>query len=125
MRLRWWVLLSTLLALVSFFLLRYVVTHIWPNGDAVFAGPQILFLLLMFVGLSAGTVPAAAYLNYRFAKLGWLERDKNRLLRQGTWVGSLGVVLAYLLLIRALNWTIAAVLVCVFILIEIFFLTRE
>ncbi len=125
MRLRWWVLLSSLLAFVSFLLLRYVITHIWPNSESVFALPQVLVLLLMFVGLSSGAMPVTAYLNYRFATPGWIERDKNRLLRQGTWVGALGIVLAYLQLIRALNWTIAAVLICVFVLIEIFFLTRE
>lgn len=125
MRLRWWVLLSTILAILSFLVLRYVVTHLWPNPGTIIAWPQILLFLLMFTGLSAGTVPVTAYMNYRFAKPGWVERDKGRLLRQGVWVGFLGVVMAYLQLIRGLNWTIAAVLICVFILIEAFFLTRE
>ena len=125
MRLQWWVLGSLILALCSLLSLRYIITTIWPNLDAVFAGPQLLFLLLLFVTLSAGSVPITAYLNYRFARPGWLERDKPRLLRQGTWVGVVGVVMAYLQLIRALNWTITAVLICVFILIEVFFLTRE
>jgi hypothetical protein len=46
------------------------------------------------------------------------------LIRQGAWVGILGILLAYLQLIKALNWTIVAVLVGVFLLIETFFLTR-
>ncbi len=125
MRLKWWLLLSTALALFSFLLLRYVVSHIWPNPGTILAGPQALVLILIFTGLSAGAAPVSAYLNYRFATSGWLKRDKTRLLRQGAWVGFLGMVLAYLQLIRALNLTIAAVLLCVFILIEAFFLTRE
>ena len=125
MRLRWWVFGPILLTLVGFLLLRYLITQVWPNADAVFAGPQLLFLLLLFVTLGAASVPITAYLNYRFANPVWLERDKFRLLRQGAWVGVVGVVMAYLQLIRALNWTIAAVLICVFILIEVFFLTRE
>lgn len=125
MRLRWWVLLSLLLALCSFFLLWYVVTSVWPNADAVFAGPQLIFLLLLFIIVCSGSVPVTAYFNHRFAKPGWIDRDKFRLLRQGTWFGLVSVVMAYLQLIRALNWTIAAVLICVSILIEAFFLTRE
>ena len=70
-------------------------------------------------------MPVVVYLDYRFAKPAWLQQDKSRLLRQGSWVGFLGVLLAYLQLIRAVNWTIAAVLICVFILIELFFITRE
>jgi hypothetical protein len=79
----------------------------------------------MFLGLSSVTIPVSAYLNHRFARRGWSERDKTRLIRQGAWVGLFGVLLAYLQLIRALNWTIAIVLAGVFVLIEVFFLTRE
>ena len=125
MRLRWWVLLSIFLASFSFLLLWYFVNNIWPNPDAIFDLPQLLLLLLIFIFLSSVTIPVAAYMKYRFAKPGWQSRDKGRLLRQGAWVGLLGVIMAYLQLIRALNWTIALVLLCVFILIEVFFLTRE
>jgi hypothetical protein len=64
-------------------------------------------------------------MNYRFAKPDWLKRDRTRLFRQGAWVGLLGVLLAYLQLIRALNWATALVLVGVFIFIEAFLLTRD
>lgn len=125
MRLRWWVLASVFLAGVSFFSLYYVYTHVEPNPNIIFAGPQLLFLLLTFLGVSAGTVPVTAYMNYRFARPGWFQRDKIRLFRQGSWFGLFTVLLAYLQLIRALNWTIALVLASVFILIEVFYLTRE
>ena len=125
MRLRWWILLSIPSAGLSFFGLYLIYTRIEPNPNVILAGPQLLFLLFMFLGLGAGAVPVTAYMNYRFAKSGWIERDKTRLLREGVWVGLLGVLLAYLQLIRALNWTIGLVLASVFILIELFFLTRE
>ncbi len=86
--------------------------------------PQLLLFTFLFFGSGAATIPIAAYLSHRFAKPNWLERDKTRLIRQGAWVGFLSILLAYLQLIRALNWAIAAVLAGVFILIETFFITR-
>ena len=125
MRLRWWVLLSLFVASLCFAALYYLITHIWPDPTLLFAFPQILFLLLLFVGVSAAFIPIVAYLNYRFAAPGWLERDRMRLLRQGGWFGLFALVLAYLQLSRALTITIALVLSAVFILIELFILTRE
>lgn len=124
MRPIWWVLLSIIVAALSFLGLYYVVTNLWPNPDTVLAQPQLLLFTFLFLGLGSATIPITTYFNHRFARPGWLERDKTRLIRQGAWVGLLGIVLAYLQLIRALNWTIAAVLLGVFILIETFFLTR-
>lgn len=124
-RLRWWVLLSTLSSISSFLILYYVITHLWPTPGQIFARPQLLFLIFVFLTLSTGTVPLTAYMNYRFAKPDWLKRDRTRLFRQGAWVGLLGVLLAYLQLIRALNWATALVLVGVFIFIEAFLLTRD
>jgi len=125
MRLRWWIILSGVLALFSIFLLYYIYTRIPPRPNVILAGPQLLFFILTFLALSAGAVPVSAYMNYRFANPDWVKRDKPRLVREGVWFGVLGVLLTYLQLIRALNWTIALVLACVFILIETFFLTRE
>jgi hypothetical protein len=124
MRPRWWVLLSFIVAILSFAGLFYVVSNLWPNPDTTLNQPQLLLFTFLFFGLGSVTIPATAYLNHRFARPGWLERDKARLIRQGAWVGFLGILLAYLQLLRALNWTIAAVLAGVFILIETFFLTR-
>jgi hypothetical protein len=98
---------------------------LWPDPDEILAVPQILLSGFLFVGLGAVSIPFSIYLNNRFAKPDWLMRDKGRLIREGTWVGILGVLLTYLQLLKALNWTIVAVLVGVFIFIEAFFLTRE
>lgn len=125
MQQKWWILASIAIAILSFLSLYYIITQLWPNPNTIFAAPQLLFLTFTFLGLSAVTVPFTAYLNHRFAKSGWFERDKGRLLRQGGWFGLFGVLIAYLQLIRALTWTIAIVLAGVFVLIETFFLTRE
>ena len=125
MRLRWWVLLSSFLAGLCLVTLYYIVTNFWPNPTSLFILPQMLFLLFLFVGISAAFIPALAYLNYRFAAPDWLQQDRLRLLRQGAWFGLYGLVLAYLQLSRALTVTIAVVLSAVFILIELFILTRE
>lgn len=125
MRQKWWILISVAVAILSFFSLYYILNHLWPEPDKVFAKPHLLFLTFMFLGLSASAVPVTAYLNHRFARPGWFERDKIRLMRQGAWVGLFGVLLTYLQLLRALNWTIITVLAGVFVLIETFFLTRE
>ena len=125
MRQRWWILTSVIIAILSLVSLYYIVHNLWPAPDEILAKPQLLFFTFTFLGLSSATVPITAYLNQRFAKTGWSARDKSRLVRQGAWVGFLGVLLAYLQLIRALNWTIAIVLAGVFVLIEAFILTRE
>ena len=124
MRLKWWVVSSIMIAGVSFFIVSYLVNNLWPDPQAIYAQPQILFFAFSFLALSAGTVPIAAFFNQRFAAEGWFERDSTRLVRQGAWVGLFGVILLYLQLLRAFNWTIALVLGGVFVLIEIFFLTR-
>ena len=125
MRQRWWVLVSILVAVLCFFFIRYIVNHLWPDPDEILAVPQLLLIGFIFVGLGAASIPLSVYLNNRFAKPGWLERDKFRLLREGAWLGILAVLLAYLQLLKALNWTIAAVLTGVFVFIEAFFLTRD
>jgi hypothetical protein len=125
MRPKWWVIISIGVAGVSFYSLNYVVNNIWPTPQRIVSQPQLLFLTFTFLGLSASTVPISAFFNQRFAKEGWFDRDKTRLVRQGVWVGLFGVVLLYLQLLRALNWTIVLVLAGVFVLIEIFLLTRE
>jgi hypothetical protein len=125
MRPKSWVFASILVALICLFGGYFIITRLWPDPDLILGGPQLLLLIFFFAGLAATTIPVSAFLNHRFAKPGWLERDKLRLARQGVWVGFLGVLLTYLQLIKALNWTIAIVLAGVFILIEIFLLTRE
>lgn len=125
MRNRWWVVGAFGLAVLSFGGLYYIIKYVWPDDDQALASPQLILFGFMFLGVSSSVIPLSIYLNHRFAKPGWLERDKPRLLRQGAWAGVLLVLIAYLQLIKTLTLTIATVLIGVFILIETFFLTRE
>jgi hypothetical protein len=125
MRKRWWVLGAILLASFSFLGIYYIINNLWPDSDQLLAQPQLLLLAFIFLGVGSGTIPFSVFLNQRFSKVGWLDRDKTRLLRQGVWMGAFLVLLAYLQLARIFNITIAVVLAGVFILIETFLLTRE
>lgn len=125
MRLKWWIVSSIVVAGASLASLYYILNNLWPNPQTLLAQAQLLFFTTTFLGLSSATIPIAAFLNQRFATEGWLERDRIRLARQGIWVGLFGLILLYLQLYRALNWTNTLVLGGVFILIETFFLTRD
>jgi len=138
---KWWLLISILVAGGSFLLMFYMLYNVCPSYDTSITTPQgerlcliqdnryawplVLLLTLIFLGTGAITIPIAMYLNYRFAKSGWFEQDKTRLARQGGWVGLWCVSLAYLQLMRSLNWAIAVGLVGIFILLEAFLLMRE
>lgn len=122
---RWWVLVTLILAGFSLLGMYYIINTLWPDPEQILARPQLLLLAFIFLGGGSGVIPLSVFLNQRFSKAGWFERDKTRLLRQGVWMGTLSVLLAYLQLARILSVTIAVVLAGVFILIETFLLTRE
>ena len=119
MNLRWWGFLATLVAVTGAAGIVFVLTQIYPSPPM-----QVLLLFLLFVTVSAAAIVPAAYFNHRFAMATWRKRDPHRLPRQGVEAGLLTVILAYLQWIRALDWTITAVLFGVFILMEMFFVTR-
>ena len=119
MNLRWWAFSTTIIALTGILGIRFVVNQLYPTGLTV-----VLFFVLLFVTFGAGVVPLSAFGNHRFATKKWQKRDPYRLIRHAIEGGMLSVTIVYLQLIQALDWTIAAVLVSVFILMETFFLTR-
>lgn len=120
MSLRWWAFSTTVIAITGAMGLLFVLTQLYPSPTTKF-----LLYILLFITFGAGAIPVSAYLNYRFASRQWRQRDPKRLIRQGFEAGLLMVLLAYLQLLPALDWTIAAVLFGVFILMETFFLTRH
>jgi hypothetical protein len=65
----------------SFLVLYYIVNHLWPNPDTVFA-PQLLFLRHVLGGAD-NSLPY----HHRLPGFWLAERDKTCLLRQGAWVG--------------------------------------
>ncbi len=134
---RFWLLAATLIFGLSILLGYYLWHYVCPNltvmtnegkclTQANIQGQPILLLLTsLFFLVSSLTVPCAILLNNRFAENDWLKHDPGRLLRQSGWGGLMAVIIAYLQLIRAMNWAIAFVLLAVFVLIETFILTRE
>lgn len=120
MRLRWWAVIGSLGAGLGGVGVWLLVTSVWPDPMM-----EVVFLALLALTLGGLTIPVAAYLNHRFARPGWQAQDPRRLLREGAWVGLLGVLYGWLQKEDALNWTVAAVIAGVFALMEAFFLTRD
>lgn len=120
MRLRWWIVIGLLMAASGGLGLWLVVTRLWPNRTT-----ELALLALLAMTLTGLSIPVAAYINQRFARSDWQTEDPRRLLRQGAWVGLLGALYGWLKKEDALNWTIAAVIAGVFVLLEAFFLTRD
>lgn len=85
---------------------------------------RVAFFGLLFVALTATFVPFAFYLNGRFAGAK-AASDPRRPLRQSAWAALFFVVCAWLQMIRALHWIVAALLLGVFTLLETFFITRD
>jgi hypothetical protein len=84
---------------------------------------RIAFFVLLFIALTATFLPLAFYLNGRFGGEK-AASDPRRPLRQSVWAALFFVVCAWLQMIRALHWIVAALLLGVFILLETFFITR-
>ncbi len=119
MNLRWWGFLGTMVAITGAVGLQFVLTQLYPS-----ALTQILLLVLVFITFAAVTIPVAGYANHRFALKTWRQKDPARLLRQGGEAGLTAGLMAYLQLVHVLDWTIAAVLIGFFVLMETYFLAR-
>ena len=118
--LRWWAFSATVVAITGGVGLLFVLNQLYPTSLIV----RLLFMALLFVTVGAAVIPFSIYFNQRFADKKWLKQDPNRLFRHSIEGGLMVVILAYLQLIRALDWTITLVLISVFVLMEIFYLTR-
>jgi hypothetical protein len=117
---RIWSIGGLLIGLAGVFGLIRLITEFWPTPST-----RILFILLLFITAGGLMLPAASYLNFRFADPDWQAQDRWRLAREAAWVGGYAAVIGLLLSMKALNITIALVLAGIFGLMEIFFLTRE
>ncbi|MDM8528888.1 hypothetical protein QUF58_11865 [Anaerolineales bacterium HSG24] len=139
MQKKWWGIAGFTISFINLVGLLYVSTQQCPTDSFLSQNKQCLvqgfgsihwqpmtFGFLFLFGFLAGlTIPVALYLNQRFAQPYWFEQDNTRLARQALWVGVLGLLMAYLQLMRALNWATLLVLISVFVLIETFILTRD
>jgi hypothetical protein len=123
--LRWWSFYAVIVAFIGGISIRFVLTQIYPVPAPGLPLPQILLFALIFITIAAGAIPVIAYFNHRFATKTWRKRDPARLPRQALGVGLVCTILAYLQMLQALDWMMAAVVMGVFILIETFFVTRS
>jgi len=112
--------LSAFLAVFAWLGLYFLMDSLSPKTPA-----RSLFFPLLFVALTTTFVPAAFYLNYRFARPKGQAVSNWRPIRQSGWAAMFLVLCAWLQMLRALNWIIAALVLAVFSLIEVFILTRE
>ena len=112
--------ISVFLAVLAWLGLYFLINNFSPKTLA-----RSLFFVLLFVALTTTFVPVAFYLNYRFAKPKGQAVNNWRPIRQSGWAALFLVLCAWLQMLRALNWIIAALVLAVFSLIEVFILTRE
>jgi hypothetical protein len=82
-----------------------------------------LFFFFLVLGLSGTSMPAVAFLNLRFPSEPPVE--PGVIVRQSTWVGIYGGLLAWLQLGRVLDTSKAVFLAAGFILIEFLLRLRE
>jgi len=120
MRLKWWSVIGVALAAGSGAGLWFIVSQTMPS-------PNLLtgVLLLLAVGVTGLTLPITGYLNQRFGRRNWQRLDAWRVPRQAAWSGLFVAFSAWLQSVDLLNWTMAAILVLTFVLVEAYFLGRE
>jgi hypothetical protein len=112
--------ISVVLAILAWLGLYFLINSFNPKTSA-----RSLFFPLLFVALATTFVPLAFYLNYRFARPKGQIVKNWQPIRQSGWTALFVVLCAWLQMLRALNWIIAALVLAVFSLIEVFILTRE
>ncbi len=117
--LRWLSFYASIIAIIGGLSIQFVLMQIHPS---LISG--ILLFGLIFITAMALVIPPVAYFNHRFAAQDWRAKDPRRLIRQGISGGTLIVAVAYLQLIQALDGMMFIVLGGVFVLMEIFFMTR-
>ncbi|OQY44041.1 MAG: hypothetical protein B6242_13570 [Anaerolineaceae bacterium 4572_78] len=116
--LRLWGFSATLIALTAGLGLWFILNSLYPNVFTI-----ILLFVFIFIACASVAVPISIFLNQRFAKENWHVIDSYRLIRHGAESGLLGTILVYIELRQTLDWSITAVLIGVFVLMETFFLT--
>jgi cobalamin synthase len=112
--------ISAFLAIFAWLGLYFLINSFSPKTSA-----RSLFFPLLFVALTTTFVPVAFYLNHRFARPKGQAVNNWRPIRQSGWAALFLALCTWLQTLRALNWIIAALVLAVFGLIEVFILTRE
>ncbi len=114
-----WTIASLAAAIVAWSML-------WSVLQLPVSGPgKVVFFAALFVAVSCTLMPAIAYLNTRFGGPVSPGVYRFRVLRQSGQVGLMVIILAWLQMLRVLDWTLALVVIGVLALIETFLITRE
>jgi hypothetical protein len=88
-------------------------------------GEMWLLFALLQIAMTGTAIPFVRYFNVRFTPVHIEVPPAGVIVRQSVWVGLLFVMYAWLLIPRALSFSIAFFLILVFIVIEIFLRSRE
>ena len=96
------------------------ITYLPINGTS-----KSVFFVLLFSAITSTMMPVVSYLNARFGKFSNVRTYGVRFVRQSIWIGLFLAVTAWLQMQRALNATLALILMAVLVLIETFMITRE
>jgi hypothetical protein len=110
---------SILVAILSWVCLGFLVSFTSPGTLTKF-----VFLLLLFVALTATLVPIAFFFNRRFASPDSGEVSV-RAVRQSGLAALFLVLCAWLRMIRSLNWAVALLVLGLLVSIEVVILTRH
>jgi hypothetical protein len=86
---------------------------------------RAVFFVLLFGAITNTSIPPIAYLNARFGRCRDQRTYQARFVRQSIWLGLLTAVLGWLQMRRILTFSLAMILVAVFVLTETFLLTRD
>ncbi|MBN1935951.1 MAG: hypothetical protein JW934_14870 [Anaerolineae bacterium] len=113
-----WVLYALFVAVIAWLAL-WSVTQL-PVGGLT----KVLFFVALFFAITGTLMPAIAYLNARFGSAS-PGMYRFRFIRQSGQIGFMAVIIAWLQMLRVLDWTLALIVIGVFALIETFLITRE
>jgi uncharacterized membrane protein len=114
MRNRLITIVAILLAIVGWWGLLELTDKVTPEQP----GAMPFFYALLFLAMTATLIPAAAYLNRRFAPEA-VAQDPWRFLRHSAWGGLCLASWAWLQTLRALNVAFALIIALIFVAIEV------
>lgn len=110
---------SIVLALLAWAGLLYMTYLQPPTGIYLPAA-----FLLLFSAVSATAIPFSLLINSRVRKVD-VRPSLWRPVRQGLWVGLWVTLCAWLQLLRLLEWFTALLFLILFVMVELFFLSRK
>jgi len=98
-----------------------LVSHSLPR----IGGELWLFFTLLQIAITGTMLPIVRYLNVRFTPFYASVPSSGVIVRQSVWIGLFVVTCAWLQIPRALSMPLAIFIALVFIVVEVFFRTRE